>query len=256
MNSATTSRRWWSSSPTPEGPDPDVVRALDRACRGLNADECERRALFRAAILASGLRRQPRDPACGRAGPFAQDESWGKAVARRDPYVSASVFLEEARRLRPGPGETARLAARVQGRGRPGDTCSRPATRAASSARSTPLRLPDHRRPEPTRARRVGHRGLPPLSIHPQEGDSFMPPVAVTVAGALLSGTLALPNPPAAAAPSPPGGRPEPAVSCPQLPKPPKDVPTVRAARTSCRRQTHPATEVRARVLPAPSSAR
>jgi hypothetical protein len=100
--------------------DPEVIAALDLACHDAGADRHERLALFRAAVLASGLRPDPVAGAGGRIGPLAQDNSWGVPAARRYPYVAASVFLKEARRLRNGPGAprtTAGLAALVQGHG-------------------------------------------------------------------------------------------------------------------------------------------
>jgi hypothetical protein len=103
------------SSTSTKGPDPDVIRVLFQVCEDLQADELERRALFQAAIVASKLRNEP-DAGDDRVGVFAQNPFWGPAVARRDPYTAADVFLREARRLRtPEQTSAAKLAALVQG---------------------------------------------------------------------------------------------------------------------------------------------
>lgn len=98
-------------------PDPQVVRALARACADFGADPVERLALFEAAIVASNLRTD-RPEHDDRIGVLAQNSFWGKEPARRDPYTAATVFLRQARHLRTIHGRMsgARLAAAVQGR--------------------------------------------------------------------------------------------------------------------------------------------
>jgi hypothetical protein len=100
--------------PSTKGPDPEVIRVLLQVCEDLQADEVERAALFRAAIVASKLRNDP-DASDDRLGVLGQNPFWGPAPARRDPYTAADVFLREARRRRPERTSAAKLAALVQG---------------------------------------------------------------------------------------------------------------------------------------------
>ncbi len=98
-----------------KSPDAALIHCLLQACDAFGALPVERLALFEAAVVASNLRL---DADCeGRLGVLAQNPAWGPAVARRDPYTAAMVFLKEARRVRARPHAprlACRLAAAVQ----------------------------------------------------------------------------------------------------------------------------------------------
>lgn len=101
-----------------QDPEAAVIQSLLQACDAFGALPVERLALFEAAVVASNLRM---DADCEDGlGVLAQNPTWGHAVARRDPYAAALVFLKEARRVRARPNAprlACRLAAAVQHRG-------------------------------------------------------------------------------------------------------------------------------------------
>src|ERR1700712_4823862 len=117
-NRGTTAMSLPATTPTTtRGRDPRVVRTLLQVCEDVEADDVERLALFQAAIVASNLRAD-RNTTDDELGVLGQNSFWGPAVARRDTYTSADVFLREARRIRAtagAPQSPARLAAMVQG---------------------------------------------------------------------------------------------------------------------------------------------